>query len=77
MPQQPRLRQRRDQTAHGAGNVGVGVRPEHGRQLLRRPTLESRGDGAVPGGEERPVEEAAVGHQLPSKTGFCLATKAR
>ena len=77
--QQPGLAERADQAAHGAVHVALGVllRTERRRQSLCRPALERFGGAALLGAEERPVEEAAVGHQLPSKTGFCLATKAR
>ncbi len=40
------------------------------------PILEPRGEVAMPRLEEGPSEEAAVGHQLPSKTGLRFSTKA-
>ena len=42
-----------------------------------RPRLDAIVQRAVLRLQERPGEEAAVGHQLPSNTGFCLATNAR
>ena len=45
-------------------------------ELAGAPHLQFLGEGAVLFGEERPVEEAAVRHQLPSKAGRCLATNA-
>ena len=57
-----------------AGGVGVGM-VDVG-EVLRRPGVEVERQRLVAGLEERPVEEAAVGHQSPSNTGFALATKA-
>jgi hypothetical protein len=47
------------------------------RDLLRRPRVEPSCERAMRVVEERPGEERAVGHQFPSKTGFCLAANAR
>src|SRR5206468_114295 len=48
-----------------------------GRQMGPTPCVNLLGEEAVPVLEERPAEKALVRHQLPSKTGFSLATKAR
>ena len=69
-----------DQPAAGIIDVAMGD-----RQVFRAPFVEPSGQLAVTILEERPAEERAIGHrrdglrshQLPSKTGFCLATKAR
>src|SRR5215467_8024798 len=48
-----------------------------GRQMAPTPCVNRLGQDAVPVLEERPAEKAFVRHQLPSKTGFSLAMKAR
>ena len=57
-----------------AGCVDVVMRD---RQVGGAPGVQPSGEIAVAIVEEWPVEERAVGHQLPSNTGFPLATKAR
>ncbi len=46
------------------------------RQVFRAPCVQLFGELAVAIFEERPVEEGTVSHQLPSNTGFSLATNA-
>src|SRR5262245_43178279 len=47
------------------------------RQMRSAPGVDRLGKDTVPVLEERPGEKALVRHQLPSKTGLSLATKAR
>ena len=61
-------------TSVAARGVGVGV--VDFREICGGPALKVLGERAVAVLEEWPVEEALVRHQLPSKTGFALATKA-
>ena len=60
--------EQRDEGA--AGGVGVGV-VDVG-EVGGRPGVEVERERLVAGLEEGPVEEGAVGHQLPSNTGFCF-----
>ena len=55
---------------------GVGVGVVDFPEICGGPRFKVLGERAVAVLEEWPVEEALVRHQLPSKTGFALATKA-
>ena len=63
-------RRRRRRRAH------LRRRRASGGSSVRRPPLQVARLLAMAVVEKRPREEARVGHQLPSNTGFCLATKA-
>ena len=61
-----------NQVAAGPVNVAM-VDPG---EMRRSPGLQPHRPVSAAGVEERPVEEAAVGHQSPSKIGLRFATKA-
>ena len=64
------------QAAHQFAARGIDIRFVDILKIVLGPGVEGFGQIAVGRLEKRPVEKAAVSHQLPSKTGFCLAAKA-
>ena len=72
-PEQPRFAQRRDQPAAAAVDV---LLVDQAFELPGGKALDFLGERPMRGLEERPVEEAAIGHQSPSNTGLRLLAKA-
>ena len=72
-PEQPRVAQRPDQPAAAAVDI---LLVDQAVQCPVGEALDLIGQRPMRGLEERPVEEAAIGHQSPSNTGFCFAAKA-